>query len=292
MKKNVLGKGLSSLIPNYDILNNSKEKNNYYSELDINLIKANSNQPRKFFDEDSIIALSESIKIHGVIQPIIVSQSANYYVIVAGERRYRAAKYLNLLKIPCLIVEKSAEDILELSLIENIQRKDLNPLEEAHAFKNLIENFNITQEVLAEKLSISRSSVTNKLRLLKLSKIVQDYIISEELSEGHAKILVGIKDENLQIEISNKVIDDGLNVRQTEKLIQSLNNKSDTNNKPMQNSTNKHILNLKSKLENYFGTKVSINDNKNKGNIKIEYYSNEDLNRIINLIQANDEFNK
>lgn len=288
MKKNVLGKGLSSLIPNYEIINKNKPDGNYYHNIDVNLLKPNSNQPRKYFDEDSIISLSESIKIHGIIQPIIVSQSNDYYVIIAGERRYRAAKYLNLPKIPCLIVEKTSEEILELSLIENIQRKDLNPLEEAYAFKDLIEKFNITQEALSQKLAISRSAVTNKLRLLKLSKIVQDYIINEEISEGHARVLVSIKDEDLQIEISNKIIDEGLNVRQTEKLIQSL------NKIPQSNSLNKsydnHLLNLKSKLENYFGTKVSINNKKNKGNIKIEYYSNEDLIRIINLINSDNNF--
>lgn len=288
MKKNVLGKGLSSLIPNYEVLSN-KEKYNFYSNIDINLLKVNSNQPRKYFDESGIISLSESIKIHGIIQPIIVSQSEEFYIIIAGERRYRAAKHLNMLKIPCLIVEKSPEEILELSLIENIQRKDLNPLEEAYAFKDLIEKFNITQEALSEKLSISRSAVTNKLRLLKLSKIVQDYIISEEISEGHAKVLVSIKDENLQIEISNKIIDEDLSVRQTEKLIQSL-NKPIKDKLILDNHYSSHIINLKTKLESFLGTKVSINDKKNKGNIKIEYYSNEDLIRIINLINSENQF--
>lgn len=291
MKKNVLGKGLSSLIPNYENVDNSTSetnKNNYI-DIDINLIKANTNQPRKFFDEDSIISLAESIQIHGIIQPLIVSEKGKFYMIIAGERRYRAAKHLNLSKIPCLIVEKSDEEILEISLIENIQRQDLNPIEEAHAFKNLIDNFNITQEALSKKLSLSRSSVTNKLRLLKLSNVVQDYILNEEISEGHAKILVSIKDENLQIEISNKIIDESLNVRQTEKLVQMLNNNT-SKKEPKNIINNTYITSLKTKLENYFGTKVSINDKKNKGNIQIEYYSPEDLNRILGLIYL-DEFN-
>lgn len=283
MKKNVLGKGLSSLIPNYESIKNEDSKDNYI-DIDINSIEVNTNQPRKFFNEDNIISLAESISLYGMIQPIIVSEMNNKYMIIAGERRYRAAKYLNLKKVPCIIIEKSNEEILEISLIENIQREDLNPIEEARAFKNLIDNFNLTQEDLSKKLSISRSAITNKLRLLKLSNVVQDYVISEEISEGHAKILASIKDENLQIELSNRIIDEGLNVRQIEKIIQNLNNI--TKIRILKNESNPHIVGIKSQLENYFGTKVSINDKKNKGNIQIEYYSIEDLERILSLITS------
>ena len=292
MKKNGLGKGLSSLIPNYDNVNNSsqKKKVNNFINIDINLIEANINQPRKYFDEDNIISLSESIKNHGIIQPLIVSEINNKYLIVAGERRYRAAKHLGLSKLPCIIIEKSDEEILEISLIENIQREDLNPIEEARAFKNLIDNFNITQETLSQKLSVSRSAVTNKLRLLKLCNVVQDYILNEEISEGHAKILVSIKDEQLQIEIANKIIDENLNVRQTEKLIQMLNKEDSIPKEEFIKTNDPYIINLKNQLENYFGTKVSINNKKNKGNIQIEYYSAEDLNRILSLISLKDLF--
>ncbi len=292
MKKNGLGKGLSSLIPNYDNVNNSSQKKevNNFINIDINLIEANINQPRKYFDEDNIISLSESIKNHGIIQPLIVSEINNKYLIVAGERRYRAAKHLGLSKLPCIIIEKSDEEILEISLIENIQREDLNPIEEARAFKNLIDNFNITQETLSKKLSVSRSSVTNKLRLLKLCSVVQDYILNEEISEGHAKILVSIKDEQLQIEIANKIIDENLNVRQTEKLIQILNKEDNIPKEEFIKANDPYIINLKNQLENYFGTKVSINNKKNKGNIQIEYYSAEDLNRILSLISLKDLF--
>lgn len=292
MKKNGLGKGLSSLIPNYDNINNSSQKKevNNFINIDINLIEANVNQPRKYFDEDNIISLSESIKNHGIIQPLIVSEINNKYLIVAGERRYRAAKHLGLSELPCIIIEKSDEEILEISLIENIQREDLNPIEEARAFKNLIDNFNITQETLSKKLSVSRSSVTNKLRLLKLCSVVQDYILNEEISEGHAKILVSIKDEQLQIEIANKIIDENLNVRQTEKLIQMLNKEDSIPKEEFIKTNDPYIMNLKNQLENYFGTKVSINNKKNKGNIQIEYYSAEDLNRILSLISLKDLF--
>ncbi len=281
MKKNVLGKGLSSLIPNYETNKFSPSKYNHV-DIDINLIKVNLNQPRKFFNEDSIIALAESIHAYGIIQPILVSEIKDKYLIIAGERRYRAAKHLNLSKVPCIIIEKSDQEMLEISLIENIQREDLNPIEEAKAFKNLINNFGLTQEDLSKKLAISRSVITNKLRLLKLSNVVQDYIINEEISEGHAKILAGIKDEKLQIEISNKIIDESLNVRQAEKLIQDLNSTYKTHS--ITQNINPYILNIKSKLENYFGTKVLIMNKKNKGSIQIEYYSNEDLNRILNLM--------
>lgn len=290
MKKNGLGKGLSSLIPNYaDISNSSPKKvNGNFLDIDINLIKTNVNQPRKYFDEDNIISLSESIKNHGMIQPLVVSETNGKYLIIAGERRYRAAKHLGLAKLPCIIIEKSDEEILEISLIENIQREDLNPIEEARAFKNLIDNFNITQETLSKKLSISRSAVTNKLRLLKLCNVVQDYILNEEISEGHAKILVGIKDIKLQIEIANKIIDENLNVRQSEKLVQILNKETNTSKEDVVKNNDPYIINVKNQLENYFGTKVSINNKKNKGNIQIEYYSSEDLNRILSLISLND----
>ncbi|BAK81899.1 ParB/RepB/Spo0J family partition protein [Candidatus Arthromitus sp. SFB-rat-Yit] len=283
MKKNVLGKGLNSLIPNYD------NSNINYIFIDIDLICANINQPRKHFNDSTLNELSESIKIHGIIQPLIVSEFDNKYLIIAGERRYRAAKMINLKKLPCIIVEKSTSEILELSLIENIQRDDLNPIEEARAFKNLIDNFNITQERLSDRLSISRTAITNKLRLLNLSSIVQDYILNYDITEGHGKVLAGIKDEYLQLEISNKIIDEDLSVRETERIIQSLFSKSKDKNKDKVCSKNDiYINNLKLNLENYFGTKVSINTKKNKGNIQIEYYSTEDLNRILDLIYSKD----
>lgn len=288
MKKTGLGKGLSSLIPTYSLDKNSVNEtklDNNLIYLNINLLKANINQPRKLFDNDSINDLSDSIKNHGVIQPILVNEENGYYLIIAGERRFRAAKKLGFEKIPCIITNKTTQDILEISLIENIQRKDLNPIEEALAFKNLISNFKLTQDQLSKRLSISRVSITNKLRLLKLSKIVQDYILNEDISEGHGRALIAIENDYDQITIANKILDENLSVRETEKLIKSLLQKNDskqqvTNLEPQSNYMN----DLKYKLENYFGTKVSINNNHNKGKIQIEYYSVEDLDRILNLI--------
>ncbi len=282
MKKSVLGKGLNSLIPNY---NTENKMMNEYVDIDIDLIHANINQPRKHFNDESIMELSESIKSHGIIQPIIVNEyKNNTYIIIAGERRYRAAKLSGLNKIPCIIVDKSDDELLELSLIENIQREDLNPIEEARAFKSLIDSFSMTQDDLSQRLSISRTAITNKLRLLKLSSIVQDYVLNYDITEGHAKVIAGIKDESTQVEISNKVINDGLNVRQTERLIQNLNNPKENDKKI--NPPDMYLNNLRDKLENFFGTKVSINNKKNKGSIQIEYYSVEDLNRILDLIYS------
>lgn len=281
MKKQVLGKGLNSLIPDYVGSSYGKQKSGVH-EISIDLIKINANQPRKFFDEDNIVSLSESIKTHGIIQPLIVSFIGGSYLIVAGERRYRAAKYINMEVLPCIVVEKSDRELLEISLIENIQREDLNPIEEAKAFKKLIDDFNMTQELLSNKLSISRTSVTNKLRLLKLPSIVQEYLISNDISEGHAKILLSLKNEQLQIELSNKIIDENLNVRQTEKIVQHIVNPII---KPLiASNQDSYISDIKLKLEDFFGTKVSVNNRKNKGNIKIEYYSDEDLYRILSLI--------
>lgn len=319
MKKNGLGKGLSSLIPNYETSNNkshvnnnvnntinttrnsnplsnlgnniSKNTDNGFINIDIDLINVNVEQPRKYFDEDEIISLAESIKMYGVLQPLIVTEINNQYVITAGERRYRAAKYLNLKTLPCVIISKTKEELLEISLIENIQREDLNPIEEANAFKHLIDNFDLTQDDLSKKLSLSRTVITNKLRLLKLSKIVQNYILNREISEGHGKIIAGIKDEDLQVEICDKIIEQELSVRQTEKLIKLINEQSDKPQMPKADKYTPHLKNLKTRLENHFGTKVSINDKNNKGNIKIEYYSNEDLNRILSLIYQDKDYN-
>ena len=293
MKKNGLGKGLSSLIPNYENTKGimPKSSDNDYVDIDINLIRVNAEQPRKFFDEDEIISLAESIKMYGLLQPLIVTESNNKYIITAGERRYRAAKYLNLPKIPCVIISKTKEELLEISLIENIQREDLNPIEEANAFKQLIDNFNLTQDDLSKKLSLSRTVITNKLRLLKLSKTVQNYILNREISEGHGKIIAGVKDEDMQVEICDKIIEQELNVRQTEKLVKLINEQSTKEPSVKLEKYTPYLKNLKSRLENHFGTKVSINDKNNKGNIKIEYYSDEDLNRILNLIYQEKDYN-
>ena len=273
--KRGLGKGLGALIP--------EEKKESSLMIDINKIKSNSEQPRKNFDNDKILELSESIKVHGIIQPLILKQNNDEYIIIAGERRWRAAKMAGIKEVPAIVMELSNKDILEISLIENIQREDLNPIEEAIAYKKLLTDFEITQEQLSERLGKSRTVITNSMRLMKLDERVQQYIIEGVLSEGHGRALLSIKDNNeLQYEVAQKTIDDGMSVRQLEKLIKS--GVLERKPKKKQKELNPYYRDVKDKLQNHFGTKVNINANKGKGKIEIEYYSEEDLQRILDII--------
>ena len=273
--KRGLGKGLGALIP--------EEKKESSLMIDINKIKSNSEQPRKNFDNDKILELSESIKVHGIIQPLILKQNNDEYIIIAGERRWRAAKMAGIKEVPAIVMELSDKDILEISLIENIQREDLNPIEEAIAYKKLLTDFEITQEQLSERLGKSRTVITNSMRLMKLDERVQQYIIEGVLSEGHGRALLSIKDNNeLQYEVAQKTIDDGMSVRQLEKLIKS--GVLERKPKKKQKELNPYYRDVKDKLQNHFGTKVNINANKGKGKIEIEYYSEEDLQRILEII--------
>ncbi|MDP4177865.1 MAG: ParB/RepB/Spo0J family partition protein, partial [Bacillota bacterium] len=215
-KKPALGKGLSALIPEEESISNES-----ILQISMNLIKPNSNQPRKKFDGDKILQLSESIKLHGVIQPIILQKTNYTYTIIAGERRWRAAKLIGLKEIPAIIMNLAENDMLEISLIENIQREDLNPIEEALAYKRLLDDFNLTQEELSKRIGKSRTAVTNVLRLLNLDDRVKEYLIDEVISEGHGRALLGVSDNDKQYLIAQKIIDDNLNVRQTELLIKN-----------------------------------------------------------------------
>lgn len=274
-----LGKGLGALIP--DKIEETKESVN---TIDINLIKANEEQPRKYFDNEKIANLAQSIKEHGIIQPIVLMKNGDFYTIVAGERRWRAAKSIGMREIPAIVMELSNKQLLEVSLIENIQREDLNPIEEAIAYKKLIEEFNITQEDLAVKLGKSRTAITNSMRLLNLDKRVQDYLIEGVITKGHGRAILGIADFDLQNEMAQKIIDEGLSVRQVEALIRRQNDKKKTKQKK-EVQQNPYINDIKEKLESYLGTKVQLSTNKkNKGKIEIEYYSAEDLNRILELL--------
>ena len=273
--KRGLGKGLGALIP--------EEKKESSLMIDINKIKSNSEQPRKNFDNDKILELSESIKVHGIIQPLILKQNNDEYIIIAGERRWRAAKMAGIKEVPAIVMELSDKDILEISLIENIQREDLNPIEEAIAYKKLLTDFEITQEQLSERLGKSRTVITNSMRLMKLDERVHQYIIEGVVSEGHGRALLSIKDNNeLQYEVAQKTIDDGMSVRQLEKLIKS--GVLERKPKKKQKELNPYYRDVKDKLQNHFGTKVNINANKGKGKIEIEYYSEEDLQRILDII--------
>ena len=278
-KKFGLGKGLDALIPS-----EGKSKNDNLL-IPINKIKSNSQQPRKAFDNESIVELAESIKHHGIIQPLILKQSGDDYVIIAGERRWRAAKMVGIKEVPAIIMELTDKEILEVSLIENIQREDLNPIEEAMSYKKLLEDFNITQDDLSKRIGKSRSTITNSIRLTNLDERVQEYLIEGVLSEGHGRTLLAVKDNDLQYELAQRVIDDGISVRELERIIKNINNEKDKNkNKRTEKELNPYYKDVVNKLQNYFGTKVSLCNKKNKGLIEIEYYSEEDLQRIIDII--------
>ncbi|WP_186431131.1 ParB/RepB/Spo0J family partition protein [Clostridium sp. BSD9I1] len=283
-KKFGLGKGLGALIPE-----DSSEDNlllNGMQKIDISLIRANNTQPRKSFDEEKIMELSESIKQYGVIQPILITKDdgTHTYTIVAGERRWRAAKLAGIKEVPVIIKELNKKEILEISLIENIQRQDLNPIEEAKAYKNLLEDFKLTQEELSKRVGKSRTAITNCIRLLNLDERVQDYVIDGVLTEGHGRTLLAIENKELQYKISQMIIDDKLSVRETEKLIKSLNRDKEKqrNNKQINNI---YYDDIKNKLEELFGTRVVLNSNNDKGKIQIEYYSEEDLQRILDILK-------
>jgi len=277
-KKFGLGKGLGALIPEEETI----EDGSTVFKIQMNLIKANKDQPRKNFDPEKISELAQSIKEHGVIQPIILNKEENIYIVVAGERRFRAAKSIGLLEIPAIIMNIDNKEILEISLIENIQREDLNPIEEAIAYKKLLIDFNLTQEEISKKVSKSRTAITNCMRLLNLDERVQDYIVDEVVSEGHGRAILGISDKQIQFEISQMVIDNSLNVRETEKLVKNFGNEKPE--KVINDKNNIYYKDITNKLENRFGTKVFINSkNKNKGKIEIEYYSEDDFERILEL---------
>lgn len=288
-----LGKGLDSMIP--EKINNkvSADEKNVNEEnvsretlISINQIEPNKEQPRKNFDEDSLHELAESIKQYGVIQPLLLQKRDNYYEIIAGERRWRAARIAGLKEVPAIIKEYSTQEIVEIALIENIQREDLNPIEEALAFEKLIKEFSLKQDEVAERVSKSRTAVTNSLRLLKLGSGVQQMLIDDIISSGHARALISIEDKELQYSLATKILDEKLSVRETEKLIKKL-----LENKPVKpqvkEKTDIIYKDLEEKIKSILGSKVSINKKaKNKGKIEIEYYSNEELDRIIDLFMS------
>ena len=277
-KKFGLGKGLGALIPEEEKIEDTKGK-----LISINLIKPNVDQPRKEFDKEKIMNLANSIKEHGIIQPLILKKQNESYVIVAGERRWRAAKEIGIKEIPAVVMDLTDKQVLEISLIENIQREDLNPIEEAKAYKKLIDDFDLTQEELSLKIGKSRVAITNTLRLLNLDEMVQQFLIEGIITEGHGRALLALPNLNMQHEICKRIIDENLSVRDTEKVIKNLlNPQNKESNKKVE--TQPYLNDVKSKLENHFGTKVVINAKKNKGKIEIEYYSNDDLQRILDII--------
>lgn len=285
-----LGKGLDSMIPpkrtaraqaQASATNKNANKSGEVI-LKINDVEPNKNQPRRTFNEDSLIELSESIKQHGIVQPLVVAKQKDYYEIIAGERRWRAAKIAGLKEVPVIIKDYSPQEIMEVALIENIQREDLNPIEEAKAYKNLIDEYNLKQDQVAEKVSKSRTAVTNALRLLKLDDRVQEMLINESISSGHARALLGLDDAEKQYNIATQIFDEKLSVRETEKLVKQI-NRPEQPPKPKKELKNDFVYrDIEEKLKEKIGTKVKINrKTEDKGKIEIEYYSPEELEKIL-----------
>ena len=253
----------------------------------ISSVEPDRQQPRKKFDEDALLELSESIKQYGVLHPLLVSDKKGYYEIIAGERRWRAAKMAGLKEIPVVIKEFSAQEVVEISLIENIQREDLNPIEEALAYKRLIEEFHLKQDEIAERVSKSRTAVTNSMRLLKLAPKVQEMVVDEMISAGHARAILSISDAETQEMVALKVFDNKLSVRETEDLVRKILKPSNKKEKVSNPAEDAIYESLEEKMKGITGTRVFIHRKKNnKGKIEIEYYSREDLDRIIDLFES------
>ncbi len=276
--KRGLGKGLGALIPE-----NEEKVQNAIIELKITDVEPNDKQPRRAFDDQALTDLSESIKEHGVVQPIIVRQIGNGYQIIAGERRWRASRLAGKKTIPAIVKECSNLEVMELALIENLQREDLNSIEEALAYKSLIEEYNMTQEDISKKIGKSRPAIANSLRLLQLSQKIKEMIAAGKITQGHARALLAIDDERKQLEIAEKIISQQLNVRQIEKLAKETKHKEKTETPPDEYQI--EINQLEERLKAALGTKVSIQYKNKKGKIEIEYYSNEELDRIIELLE-------
>ncbi len=251
----------------------------------IGQIEPNRGQPRKEFNEDALIELAESIKQYGIIQPLIVKKREQYYEIVAGERRWRAAKMAGLKEIPVIVKDYTEQEVAEIALIENLQREDLNPIEEAMAYKRLLEEFHLKQDEVAEKVSKSRVAVTNALRLLKLSEKVQKMLIDDMISSGHARALLAVENEEKQYMIAMKIFDEKLSVRETEKLVKNLDKK--VKQKKIGKLKDEAIYqDIAENMKSILGTKVEINRKTNTtGKIEIEYYSEDELDRIIDLLR-------
>ena len=299
-----LGKGLDALIPNKvgGAANETSKKTRSAVKKDktvsekkpaaerlvkISSVEPNLKQPRRHFDEDALLELSESIKQYGVLQPLLVSDKKDYFEIIAGERRWRAAKMAGLKEVPVVVKEFTEQEIVEISLIENIQREDLNPIEEAMAYKRLMEEFHLKQDEIAERVAKSRTAVTNSMRLLKLTVKVQEMVIADMISAGHARALLGISDESLQENTAMKVFDEKLSVRETEKLVKNLVSPAKKAKTERNTAEDAIYESLEEKMKGIMGTKVSIQRNKNnKGKIEIEYYSRDELERIIDLFES------
>jgi ParB family chromosome partitioning protein len=286
VNKKGLGKGLSALIPSSPELVSSDEP---VMEIEIHKIRPNSFQPRRRFDEEKLNELAESIKEHGVVQPVVVRPvGPGKYELVVGERRLRACQRLGLVKIPAVVKEFSDGQMMEIALVENIQRQDLNPVEEAVAYKRLMEEFKLTQEQVSQKISKSRSFIANMVRLLNLPDPILDKLSAGQLTVGHARPLLALNGEELQIAIAQEVCDKNLSVRETESLVRRAveeeNKKAKEEKIEKDNKLSPIMLDIEAKLRSLFGTKVKIKDQGERGKIEIDYYSTDDLERIVALV--------
>ena len=293
-KRGGLGKGLDSLIPDNksskltkkETVEEKKPEQAGPVMMKINDVEPNREQPRKNFEEDALLELADSIKQFGVLQPLIVQKKNDYYEIIAGERRWRAAKLAGVKEVPVIVKEYTQQEIVEISLIENIQRENLNPIEEALAYKRLLAEFNLKQDEVAERVSKSRTAVTNSMRLLKLNEKVQQMIIDDMISTGHARALLAIDDEEQQYNLANKIFDEKLSVRETEKLVKEIKNPKKEKEKPVVQNAFVYE-NLEERMKSVIGSKVHVNHKANgKGKIEIEYYSDSELERIFDLLMT------
>ena len=280
-RSNRLGKGLGALIPTIKEDIDPKD----IVSIQISQIYANPDQPRKIFDPEKIEILSNSIRNYGVLQPIVLKPDENgKYMIIAGERRFRASKKARLTEIPAVIKDIPIKDIMEIALIENLQREDLNAIEEAIAYKSLIDNYNVTQEEISEAVGKSRPHITNTLRLLNLGKEVIAMIEDNRITPGHGKALLRVSDEIAQLQIANKVIEEELSVRKTENIAKKFSENQQIENIKKKKEKDIYILDVEEKLAHILGTKVNISKGRKKGKIEIEYYNDDDLNNIISLL--------
>jgi len=289
MTKSRLGRGLESLFKEHDIENvESIEKiqdGEIISNLNIDDLRPNPYQPRKHFDDEKLLELTESVKEHGVLQPIIVKKDIKGYIIIAGERRFRASKNAGSKTVPAIVREYSDDLMMQHALIENLQREDLNPIEEAISYKLVMQKLNLTQEKFAEKIGKSRTYVTNMIRLLNLPEFVITAIEEKEISIGHAKIIAGIKDEEKILKLAMIVKEKQISVRELEEIIKKDEKENkDISKDKIERSNNTHIKSIESNLNNFFGTKVDIKDSNGKGQIVIKYLSADDLNRVLDIM--------
>lgn len=291
-KSHGLGSGLNVLIPqNNPPKANSENENEAAVDfmVPISKVEPDREQPRKFFNEDALQELAESIKQYGVFQPLLVQKEKDYYKIIAGERRWRAAKIAGLKEIPVIVKELSDQEIAEIQLIENIQREDLNPIEIAEGYRQLIDKYGFTQDELAEKISKSRTAITNTLRLLKLDERVRQMIVDELISTGHARAILSIEDSDKQYEFAQKIFDEKMSVRDVEKAIKNMQKdpKVKKDNQKIDKKTEAIYHSLEENMKQIMGTKVTIQaKNGNQGKVEIEYYSQDELDRIINMIRT------